>query len=112
MRDLLEIAEELAEAISKDGRYTQLREAEKAVEGDAESKGLLETFNQKTMAILEKERSLTPVEPEEKRALIELREKIAANPLLQTLNKCQADYSAMMDQINRTLFKKLEVRPQ
>jgi cell fate (sporulation/competence/biofilm development) regulator YlbF (YheA/YmcA/DUF963 family) len=110
MQEILDIAGKLAEAIAKTDRYIALRDAEQAVRKDEEAGKLLGDFNAKTIAILEKEHQMQPVEPEEKRELATLKEQVAGNALLQALNKAQADYSEMMDKVNRTIFEKLEVR--
>ncbi|MHC4599157.1 MAG: YlbF/YmcA family competence regulator [Planctomycetota bacterium] len=110
MQEILDNAKRLAESIAKSERYMALRDAEQAVKKDEEAGKLLGEFNAKTLAILEKEHKLQPVEPEDKRELATLKERVAGNALLQALNKAQADYSEMMDQVNRTLFEKLEVR--
>ena len=110
MQEIMDIAKRLAEAIGKSERYIALRNAEKSVKKNEEAGKLLGEFNAKTLAILEKEHKMTPVEPEEKRELATLKERVAGNALLQALNKAQADYSEMMDKVNRTLFDELEVR--
>jgi len=111
MDDVIRIATSLAEAIAKSGRYTALRKAEKAVESEAEAKALLDDFNKKTMAVLEKEQAMKPVEPEEKREIVALKEKIASNPALQDLSKAQVEYSEMMNKVNQVLFERLDVKP-
>lgn len=110
MDEVVEIAKKLAEAIAKSDRYLALRSAEKSVKEDKEASGLLQDFNTATLAILEKEQKLQPIEPDEKVKLAGLREKVAENAQLQALNKAQADYSEMMDLVNRALFAELEVR--
>ncbi|MHC4778699.1 MAG: YlbF/YmcA family competence regulator [Planctomycetota bacterium] len=110
MEEILAIAERLAEAIGKSDKFIALRDAEQAVRGDEEANGLLENFNKTTISILQKEQNLQPIEPEEKMELANLKENVAANSLLQDLNKAQADYSEMMDKVNRAIFAKLETR--
>jgi len=111
IEDIRALAEKLGEAIARNPRFLALREAEKAIEADAEAKSLLKALNEKTLEILRKEESLKPVEPEEKRELSNLRSSVARNENLQKLQKAQADYSEMMNRVNRSLFDKLGVLP-
>ena len=111
MKEVLEHAEQLADALSRSERYRNLREAEKSVEENTEAKALLEEYNRVTMVLLEKQQALKPIEPEEKRSLAAIKEKVAVDPVLTRLNKAQADYSEMMNKVNHILFEKLEVRP-
>ena len=104
IEDIRALAEKLGEAIARNPRFLALREAEKAIEADAEAKSLLKALNEKTLEILRKEESLKPVEPEEKRELSNLRSSVARNENLQKLQKAQADYSEMMNRVNRSLF--------
>ena len=107
MDDILEIAEKLAAAIRSNSRFGKLREAEKAVDADSATKKLLAEYNEITMAILRKEQDMKPIEPEEKRKLLDLKEKVVANTLLQSLSRAQADFSEMMNKVNRTLQARL-----
>ncbi|MCU0722327.1 MAG: YlbF family regulator [Planctomycetes bacterium] len=109
--EIQELAERLGGAISRNPRFLALRDAEKAVEGDPEARDLLKQYNEKTLEILRKEEALTPVEPEEKREHLRLRTAVARNAKLQALNKAQADYSEMMNRVNRSVFEKLGVKP-
>jgi cell fate (sporulation/competence/biofilm development) regulator YlbF (YheA/YmcA/DUF963 family) len=109
--DIQALAEKLGEAIGKNPRFLALREAEKTIDADPTSKALLKALNEKTMEILRKEESLMPVEPEEKRELSKLRASAAGNENLQKLQKAQADYSEMMNRVNRALFDRLGVQP-
>ena len=111
LQEIQELAEKLGDAIARNPRFLALRDAEKAVDADPSAKELLKKYNEKTMAILQKEDSLLPVEPEEKRDLMKLRADVARNGILQALNKAQADYSEMMNRVNRSVFDKLGVKP-
>ncbi len=111
MDDILKTAEHLADAISKHEKFLALRKAEQDVRGNASSKDLLERLNTLTMSLAQKEHQLQPIEPEEKQALAKVKEQVAADDRLQALTEAQADYSEMMNKINKILFEKLGVSP-
>jgi cell fate (sporulation/competence/biofilm development) regulator YlbF (YheA/YmcA/DUF963 family) len=105
--DILEIAEKLASSIRSNPRFKNLREAEKAVDADEPTRRLLAEYNEITLAIIRKEEEMKPIEPAEKRKLVDLKEKVVANNLLQGLSRAQADFSEMMNKVNRTLQARL-----
>jgi cell fate (sporulation/competence/biofilm development) regulator YlbF (YheA/YmcA/DUF963 family) len=111
LEEIQELAGKLGDALARNARFLALRAAEKAVAEDPEAKELLRKFNEKTLEIVRKEDSLQPIEPEEKRDLVALRTAVARNAKLQALNKAQADYSEMMNRVNRAIFDRLGVKP-
>ena len=107
MDEILEIAEKLASAIRSNSRFENLRSAEKAVDADAATRQLLSQYNEVTLSIIRKEHEQKPIEPDEKRKLVDLKEKVVSCPLLQDLSRAQADFSEMMNKVNRTLQSRL-----
>src|SRR5262245_16315722 len=105
--DVLSLAKTLARAIAAHARFVNLRSAENEVFANSEAKGLAEEFQRARQAIRDKEKDLVPIEPEEKRALSSLHERVRAHPMLQELSRAQADYAEMMDKVNRTIAGEL-----
>ncbi len=103
MKDILTKAEELGKAIAESERFKAVQadrnevEADKTLQADLDA---LEKLSQKT-AQLEKE--VKPVEPEDKRRLRELQQKVAGDQNLQKLARAEADFAELMNRVNKTV---------
>jgi cell fate (sporulation/competence/biofilm development) regulator YlbF (YheA/YmcA/DUF963 family) len=104
MDTILELAQKLGDAIRNDTRYARLKEAEKKVEADAEAGKLLQDFQAQTEKIMALERKAAPVEPEDKRRMRDLHEKVAAHPLIKEMAKARVEYADLMARVNKALF--------
>ena len=111
MQEIYDKAQELADLIVDSTAYKTLREAEELVEGNNEVTELVGEFNGKAQRIAEKERTMEPVEPDEKQEFQDVSSRIQENPLLQRLLQAQADYAMMMNKVNNILQSTLEGKP-
>ena len=108
---ILELAQKLGEAISHDSRFSALKEAQKKIAADAEAKKLLQDFQEQSRKIMELERKRAPIEPEDKRRLRDLHEKVAAHPLIKELAKARVEYVDLMARVNRAISSALGEKP-
>lgn len=104
MEEILELARKLGAALYNDSRFRALREAENRVAADPEARRLLEEFQAQSRKIMELEARQAPIEPEDKRRLRELHDKVAAHPLIKELTKARVEYAALMKQLNEAIF--------
>ena len=108
MQAIYDKAEELASLIISSKAYGDLRDAENAVEANAEVRKLIEEFNKQLMRMQEKEEKQQPIEPDEKHELQRLRELMQADEVLQGLLRAQMEYRMLMSKVNSILKARLE----
>lgn len=108
MEAIYQKAKELADLIYSSGLYRAVRDAEVKVDADEALKVLVERHNALAGKIAEKEKKVQPIEPEEKRELIKIREQMQGNQALQELLKAQTEYAMMMNRVSGILRDKLE----
>jgi len=112
MEAIYQKARELADLIYQSDAYRAIRKAEANVEKDETVKKLVDQHNQLTDKIVQKEKKLQPIEPEEKRELIRVREQMQANQALQELLRAQTDYAMIMNKVSAILREKLDRREE
>lgn len=107
MDDVLELAAKLSRAIASSSRYADLRAAEKAVMSDEAAVAKIRERDELLAALAEKERKVEPIEPEEKRKLVDLDEFVKTNEQLAALSKAQADFQEMLNLVNHSITSAL-----
>ncbi len=100
MKELLELAGKLGEGIASSRKYVDLKAAEKIMDGDDEAKALFDSYVEQSNKIGGLELDGKPIEPEDKRNLRELMEKVHSNEKIQGLVKAQADFAELMNKVN------------
>jgi len=103
MEQIVALAKQLAEAVKAHPRYQAFRQAQQKLESSPESKQLLEQLAEQSKRIRELEAALKPVEPQDKRRLIEIQERVMADPTIRALFQAEADYAEIMVQINNCM---------
>jgi cell fate (sporulation/competence/biofilm development) regulator YlbF (YheA/YmcA/DUF963 family) len=106
--EVIEIAEKLSQAIARSVRYRDLRKAEKAAMADQEAMSLFKERAAAATKIAEKERAHQPIEPDDKRALIAVEQKLRTNAILAELSRAQADFQEMLNLVNGKITSALE----
>jgi len=107
MEEIVRLARELGRNIARHERFLSLREAEKAVEEDGETRELLRRAQEQREKVARLEAEGKPVEPEDKRALQRLNEAVRDNAKLQHLARAQADYMELMNRVNAAIRAEL-----
>jgi cell fate (sporulation/competence/biofilm development) regulator YlbF (YheA/YmcA/DUF963 family) len=103
--EVLSLARQLGEAISRHPRYVKLREADERVRGDKSATDALDAYNKAAEELSRKERSGRPIEVEDKRRLRSLQESVAANETVKAFMVSQADYAEMMRKMNDAIYQ-------
>ncbi len=103
MEDVIQKADDLAQALRAHDRYRKMRVAEQALENDEEAQNLTGEFQAAQALIAEKEKSGKPIEVEDKRRISELQQKVGASENLQAFLRAQADFYEMMNRVNQSI---------
>ena len=103
MNDVIEQAKRLAQMLAGHERTVALREATVLVTGDAEAKKLEEDYAAAAEEVREREIAGAPIEPEHKRRVVELGERIRRSPPLQKLLRANAAFGEMMDLVQQEI---------
>ncbi|MFQ5411990.1 MAG: YlbF family regulator [Phycisphaerae bacterium] len=100
MEDIIADARLLGKKIAEHPRMKTFMSAAKAVAENEEAQGILKHFQDMTEKLRGLEQNNQPIEPEDKKALIESEAKFAGNDLLKKMISAQADYLEMMKRVN------------
>jgi cell fate (sporulation/competence/biofilm development) regulator YlbF (YheA/YmcA/DUF963 family) len=103
MDDILGLARQLGKQLAEHPRTQALRAAQDALSADPEAQKLLTEFNaqaEKMETLAEQQR---PIEPEDKRKLAEIRQRMAGNACLGQFAKVQADYIELTRQVSAAI---------
>lgn len=103
--EILSLARQLGEAISRHPRYVKLREADERVRSDKSATDALDAYNKAAEELSRKERSGRPIEVEDKRRLRSLQETVAANEAIKAFMVSQADYAELMHKMNDAIYR-------
>lgn len=98
--ELLNQARALGEAIANHAHVRAYREAQEAVDADAETRQLMEDYAAQVQRIQQLESERKPIEVEDKHKLEEFRSKMAGNELVKKMTAAQVDFVSLMNQIN------------
>jgi len=109
MEEILAIAKQLGDAVKASERCAALRSASEAFQADADAQALRDEYDAAVTAVQEKTARNAPLEPEEKRAEADLRAKVAVNPTILSLLRAQADFHELMNAINDTVQKTIDL---
>src|SRR5438034_10860463 len=97
MDDVVEQARKLAETLAGHERTKALREASAAVTADPDAKRLEEEYAHAAAEMQELEATGSPIEPDVKRRMAALGERIRRSTLLPRLLQANADFADMLD---------------
>ena len=103
MDDVVAQAKRLAEMLAEHERTKALREASAAVTADPDAKRLEEEYAHAAAEMQELEATGSPIEPDVKRRMAALGERIRRSVLLQRLLQANADFADMMDGVQHEI---------
>ena len=103
--EILSLARQLGEAISRHPRYTKLREADDRVRADKTATDALDAYNKAAEELGRKEQAGRPIEVEDKRRLRGLQETVAGNETVKAFMVSQADYAEVMRKMNDAIYQ-------
>ena len=108
MDKILDLAERLGRAIADSSEASQLREARKALNNEAELSKLLREFQCQSEKIGKLEAEGKAVEVEDKHKLRDLHEKLTASDIFKELTAAQVEYVDLMRKVNEALQEPLD----
>lgn len=111
MQDIIKKAEELGKAIARSDRYEALNKVRREADQDEGLQADLKALNEASEKIAQLEKETKPVEPEDKRKLQQLQQKVTGHARLQDLARAEADFAEMMNQVNRTIRSQFAEKP-
>jgi cell fate (sporulation/competence/biofilm development) regulator YlbF (YheA/YmcA/DUF963 family) len=103
IQELLDRARALGEAIANHPHVQAFTAAREEVEKDAEAQQVLKAYEEQARHIRRLEAKRKPIEVADKRKLAECEQRMASNDALKKLMRRQADYVALMNQVNRAM---------
>ena len=103
MDEVVEQAKKLAEMLAGHERTKALREASAAVTADPDAKRLEEEYAHAAAEMQDLEATGSPIEPDVKRRMAALGERIRRSVLLQRLLQANADFADMMDGVQHEI---------
>jgi cell fate (sporulation/competence/biofilm development) regulator YlbF (YheA/YmcA/DUF963 family) len=103
MDAILDLAKELGKRLSEDARVKAFLEANQAVANSAGTRQILADYEAQARKVEQLQAANKPIEPEDKRRLMELEQKMASDPLMKNLLKAQVGYVELMRQINNAI---------
>ena len=103
MKELLDRARALGEAIATHPITKAFGEARHKVDTDPDAKALLDGYRETATRVQQLEAQNKPIEPGDKHKLADFEKQMASNDALKTLMRAQADYLAMMNHVNRAM---------
>ena len=103
VQELLDQARVLGEAIANHPHVQAFTKAREQTENDAEARQLLGAYQEQAQRVRQLEAEQKPIEVADKQKLAECEQKMASNEALKALMRTQADYVALMNQVNRAM---------
>jgi len=103
VQELLDRARALGEAIANHPHVRDFMAARAKVEEDAQAQQVLKAYEEQARHIRQLEAEQKPIEVADKRKLAECEQKMASNEVLKELLRRQADYVALMNQVNQAM---------
>jgi cell fate (sporulation/competence/biofilm development) regulator YlbF (YheA/YmcA/DUF963 family) len=102
-QELLEQARALGEAIASHPHVQAFMKAKARTEADSDAQRVLGDYQKQVQRIRKLETEQKPIEVGDKRKMAECEQAMASNDALKELMRTQADYVALMNQINRAM---------
>ncbi|NIA07135.1 MAG: hypothetical protein GWP14_05790 [Actinobacteria bacterium] len=96
-------AAELGQLIADSPAGKALLKARRELQVDKQAHKMLEDYQEQMQKIATLEKERKPVEPEDKRMLVELQQKVASHETLKLWIKAQADFSQLMRDVNQAI---------
>lgn len=110
IQELLDRARALGEAIANHPHVQAFSAAREKVEKDAEAQQVLKAYEEQARHVRQLEAERKPIEVADKRKLAECEQGMASNEALKELMRRQADYVALMNQVNQAMEAPLAAR--
>ena len=107
MQEILDLAQRLGKAVAASPEAAKLRDAQKALETEADTAKLLEDYAAQSQTVAQLQRDRKPVEVEDKHKLQELHDKLVASEAFKKLTAAQVEYADVMRRVNEAIGSQL-----
>lgn len=97
---IIELAKRLGKAIADSPTASNLRDAQKVLDGEPEATQLLKDFQVHSDKIAESEAQQKPVEVQDKHKLQELHDQLVASDVFKKYTAAQVEYVDLMRKVN------------
>ena len=105
MEKILELAQQLGEAMAEHSVGKKYLAVKSQLDADPAARQLIQDYEQAAMTIGQKEQQGRPIEPEDKRKLADIQTKIAANTTIKLWMQTQMEYLNLLRQVNEQFLK-------
>ena len=102
-QDLIKQAKALGEAIAQHADVRAFFAARVEVEKDTAAQALLKNYSAQAQRVQRLTAEQKPVEPEDKRKLLEYEQQMAGNPALKKMMAAQVGYITLMNRVNQAM---------
>ena len=96
-------AAELGKLIAASPAGTAILKTRKELQADEQAHKMLEGYQEQMQKIAQLEKDGKPIEPEDKRKLVELQQEVASQSTLKRWIKAQADFAQLMHEVNQAI---------
>lgn len=103
MDEIIEMAAGLGKRLAADPKATAYVQALKAVRDDAEASQIVLDFQVHAEKLGTLEAEGKPIEPAEKRRLMDLQDRMIGHEKLKALQRAETDYALMMHHVNSAI---------
>jgi cell fate (sporulation/competence/biofilm development) regulator YlbF (YheA/YmcA/DUF963 family) len=107
MDEITDLAVRLGRAIAASPQFLAMKASELKARKNQQIQEITTAYEAQMKRIRELERQNKPIEPEDKRKLAEMRERMQSLPDLQELLRVQADYTELMIKVNQNISAEL-----
>ena len=104
---ILGLASRLGQTIAESTAAKALQAARQAVDADKELQQVMRDYRQQADKLRKLEQETKPIEPEDKRALEAMNQKLAASEKFKTLTAAQMEYIDLLRKVNEAVQKEL-----
>ncbi|MCY2924245.1 MAG: YlbF family regulator [Planctomycetota bacterium] len=104
---ILGLASRLGQTIAESTAAKALQAARQAVDGDKELQQVMRDYRLQADKLRQLEQETKPIEPEDKRALEAMNQKLAASEKFKALTAAQMEYIDLLRKVNEAVQKEL-----
>lgn len=102
-QELINQAKSLGEAIARHPDVRAFFSARGEVERDTAAQELLKKYHLQAQRVQQLTAERKPIEPEDKKKLLEYEQEMAGNPALKKMMAAQVGYIALMNRVNQAM---------
>jgi cell fate (sporulation/competence/biofilm development) regulator YlbF (YheA/YmcA/DUF963 family) len=110
MDEIIEMAAGLGKRLAADPKATAYVQALRAVRDDPEAARIVHDFQVQAEKLGALEAEGKPIEPADKRRLMELQDRMIGDEKLKALQRAETDYALMMHHVNSAIEEPLAER--